>query len=214
MCGGTAGGQRCFDQTQGLSPRVRGNLVYGMLPFQHARSIPACAGEPGTSASFAGEAVVYPRVCGGTCNGGVLQGATRGLSPRVRGNLAGLRKRNQKVRSIPACAGEPPVWVAPLRPSGVYPRVCGGTSARPRPPKSRQGLSPRVRGNRGPVSGIRAAGGSIPACAGEPAQSGTIRSSRWVYPRVCGGTLTYPAPDAAPLGLSPRVRGNPHTSSD
>ena len=73
---------------------------------------------------------VYPRVCGGT--GPVLTDApipTVGLSPRVRGNLV-WSARTVRSRSIPACAGEPPSGAiqhqVPL-PTGVYPRVCGGT---------------------------------------------------------------------------------------
>ena len=50
-----------------------------------------------------------------------------GLSPRVRGNPNGELVVVERVRSIPACAGEPIL----SHPSGwcwtVYPRVCGGT---------------------------------------------------------------------------------------
>ena len=51
----------------------------------------------------------------------------------------------------------------------VYPRVCGGTTMDADPSAWTIGLSPRVRGNLLlPVHRHRA-GGSIPACAGEPA---------------------------------------------
>ena len=52
------------------------------------------------------------------------------------------------------------------------------------------------------------AGGSIPACAGEPPDSGTIWAASSVYPRVCGGTPTMTVSNASIKGLSPRVRGN------
>ncbi len=52
--------------------------------------------------------------------------------------------------------------------------------------------------------------GSIPACAGEPGDLRQPRPSKWVYPRVCGGTNTAPLVQADPLGLSRRVRGNPN----
>ena len=53
---------------------------------------------------------------------------------------------------------------------------------------SRNGLSPRVRGN--PlVLGIEPDGnGSIPACTGEPGSAGRACRIREVYPRVYGGT--------------------------
>ena len=77
----------------------------------------------------------------------------------------------------------------------------------------RQGLSPRVRGNQIlPVvhhHGLR----SIPACAGEPLCYRKRRYGNRVYPRVCGGTSPgWPSAPGSP-GLSPRVRGNPASTS-
>ena len=71
-----------------------------------------------------------------------------GLSPRVRGNpdVDGLAWRLE--RSIPACAGEPGVFLGGIAHSPVYPRVCGGTHRRRLTDAQRAGLSPRVRGNR------------------------------------------------------------------
>ena len=71
-------------------------------------------------------------------------------------------------RSIPACAGEPRGCERRRRGRGVYPRVCGGTTAFPAAAGAGQGLSPRVRGNH--LDGVhdRLELGSIPACAGEP----------------------------------------------
>ena len=51
-------------------------------------------------------------------------------------------------------------------------------------------------------------GGSIPACAGEPATRPTAYPCRGVYPRVCGGTRRLVSTLPCPCGLSPRVRGN------
>ena len=76
--------------------------------------------------------------------------------------------RSARAGSIPACAGEPLIFIAHSPCARVYPRVCGGTSKYMNDTMELLGLSPRVRGNRfAPVSdepGIR----SIPACAGEP----------------------------------------------
>ena len=139
--------------------------------------------------AFHGTGRVYPRVCGGT--------------------RYSERCRNQRKRSIPACAGEPRCF--PLRPDLLV------------------GLSPRVRGNREcPVVRLPV-GRSIPACAGEPDRlfhpsrastvyprvcGGTARLISTlllirVYPRVCGGTLAARLPIMLHEGLSPRVRGNP-----
>ena len=78
--------------------------------------------------------------------------------------------------SIPACAGEPPVTAAILCCWRVYPRVCGGTSRLMPSEVPRQGLSPRVRGNRVIDGTAKCENGSIPACAGEPPRSARSRS--------------------------------------
>ena len=69
---------------------------------------------------------VYPRVCGGTDVAEVELAHQYGLSPRVRGNLTVGFTAVQWLRSIPACAGEPPGQSARPSLSPVYPRVCGG----------------------------------------------------------------------------------------
>ena len=91
-------------------------------------------------------------------------------------------------RSIPACAGEP--VAAPIRspPTGVYPRVCGGTITTIEASKSIRGLSP--------------------ACAGEPSLEQVCAVLQEVYPRVCGGTVRAAYSGLIGRGLSPRVRGN------
>ena len=131
-----------------------------------------------------------------------------GLSPRVRGNRTLDMAAATSLGSIPACAGEPSCRRPLLRSPTVYPRVCGGTTARRRRPLLSGGLSPRVRGNRTSDFSLRTMIGSIPACAGEPRGGPSSCNIPRVYPRVCGGTK-YPDPrDFLPDGLSPRVRGN------
>ena len=72
----------------------------------------------------------------------------QGLSPPVRGNLVGKTGVFEVEGSIPACAGEPDYADSINVVQGVYPRLCGGTTAdRSENPRSR-GLSPPVRGNR------------------------------------------------------------------
>ena len=50
---------------------------------------------------------------------------------------------------------------------------------------------------------------SIPAYAGEPADSKIEWTDATVYPRVCGGTFCRRCDRRALKGLSPRMRGNP-----
>ena len=188
VCGGTAGGPGVGRHGQGLSPRVRGNRGAGLWQLRRRRSIPACAGEPGTAGRAPPSPAVYPRVCGGTAGCKCSPGPAMGLSPRVRGNPRPMQADWVRDRSIPACAGEPGrsrEWATRAR---VYPRVCGGTDSGPNPALLSAGLSPRVRGNRMQLRRNRSVGGSIPACAGEPTCCLTQRWHSRVYPRVCGGT--------------------------
>ena len=214
MCGGTYGDAYQSAWTAGLSPRVRGNRLCRSNACLWPRSIPACAGEPQCLNPNFRWSAVYPRVCGGTSNSDGSVSAYRGLSPRVRGNLPDLVLCRERVRSIPACAGEPHKHPAPPTPAQVYPRVCGGTAASVSPPSRLAGLSPRVRGNPAPSRRPLAERGSIPACAGEP-RAGVADWQGWrVYPRVCGGTRPSRIPESITSGLSPRVRGNPDVNVD
>ena len=152
---------------------------------------------------------VYPRVCGGTHRRSHSRHCSTGLSPRVRGNPRSVFFNLYWLRSIPACAGEPPRAYPIAAAWRVYPRVCGGTLAAQPSPSDGPGLSPRVRGN--PLTAIVTwrIDGSIPACAGEPLPVQHISRQGGVYPRVCGGTRHWTPSATSSSGLSPRVRGNP-----
>ena len=175
-------------KTQGLSPRVRGNRRVILVPIGLNGSI--------------------PRACGGTTGGLFLLAGSTGLSPRVRGNLVVVMVMGISLGSIPARAGEPHEQDHEGRPTGVYPRACGGTPVYPRRRDVYRGLSPRVRGNPDPSDAPGAFRGSIPARAGEPRSGAAHTAARWVYPRACGGTPHGSRAWCSRPGLSPRVRGN------
>ena len=208
VCGGTLSSGRPSSWTAGLSPRVRGNPGIAGKSMGGYRSIPACAGEPASGAGIRIRVQVYPRVCGGTTI--IVRPAllTRGLSPRVRGNLFLSQFSPNFQRSIPACAGEPHGDSYCTFGVRVYPRVCGGTCASEPIHCNTCGLSPRVRGNLRYVALAFPLYGSIPACAGEPRGRESIDSQSAVYPRVCGGTTNISLFPRSRRGLSPRVRGN------
>ena len=148
VCGGTVVRRSSASVTNGLSPRVRGNLSPAVHNVAPRGSIPACAGEPRRSARLGAGASVYPRVCGGTSLSWVYPFMMMGLSPRVRGNHVRATERQHRGGSIPACAGEPLPAQARPAPLPVYPRVCGGTYEAGIDRDGRLGLSPRVRGTR------------------------------------------------------------------
>ena len=169
VCGGTVIVLSVWRQMAGLSPRVRGNRQRHDAPDVELRSIPACAGEPARRAGLVARTRVYPRVCGGTPVARLPPRPVAGLSPRVRGNHRLRLRPGYDGRSIPACAGEPAPASGSPPPSGVYPRVCGGTMKSGTGFATLNGLSPRVRGNRQVIELRGYPDRSIPACAGEPA---------------------------------------------
>ncbi len=127
VCGGTCLHGAKQDRVDGLSPRVRGNLIQPCRANTGARSIPACAGEPAGGVAYGAPGEVYPRVCGGTASMSLAHDFGGGLSPRVRGNQGWGRTAPGIAGSIPACAGEPDGGPAYPTRREVYPRVCGGT---------------------------------------------------------------------------------------
>ena len=151
---------------------------------------------------------VYPRVGGGTPWFAWFIHSNGGLSPRGRGNRKTTNENMDRVRSIPAWAGEPGFEEILPDPIRVYPRVGGGTVVVVVRFVLAGGLSPRGRGNRVSYVFVLAVFRSIPAWAGEPIP---VSGEKWiitVYPRVGGGTVSAVASRETEAGLSPRGRGN------
>ena len=167
-CGGTGPPTGSRKPERGLSPRVRGNPEGRGAGRRILGAIPASAGEPITYCKPREINRGYPRECGGTSDSGRGPSGEGGLSPRVRGNPSTPPVRAARRRAIPASAGEPvsPHLARQLRQG--YPRECGGTVIRQRNTSGRQGLSPRVRGNRSRGRSMRRDSRAIPASAGEP----------------------------------------------
>ena len=167
---------------------MRGNLTLTRMVNLYSRSIPASAGGTGSSTAPMARA--------------------SGLSPRVRGNPGHGVAANGDRGSIPASAGEPHIQDTGRCRGTVYPRECGGTAYSGYRALSRDGLSPRVRGNLGASVTNTGAWRSIPASAGEPLPYPKSVGNTPVYPRECGGTRSGPSRRLHRRGLSPRVRGN------
>ncbi len=132
------------------------------------RSIPACAGEPLALDAIRTLDEVDPRVCGGATVRYVRLPDGNGRSPRVRGSPLPGRVQVAIPRSIPACAGEPPVCEMSHSLATVDPRVCGGAYSFPDGLTPAMGRSPRVRGSPFEEGHVLFVSRSIPACAGEP----------------------------------------------
>ena len=113
----------------GLSPRVRGNRQAGRADGAPTGSIPACTGEPPAAPAQRSSGTVYPRVYGGTLIHAYSDVGGWGLSPRARGNPIVPGMLSTRLRSIPACTGEPVEHVTAAVTGEVYPRVYGGTTS-------------------------------------------------------------------------------------
>ena len=111
--------------------------------------------------------------------------------------------------SIPAHAGEPPLYPRPPPNKWVYPRPRGGTGRTPRWPPPRSGLSPPTRGNPNARTRATRRRRSIPAHAGEPTAADATSWATTVYPRPRGGTDDRRTSTPRRPGLSPPTRGNP-----
>ena len=208
-CGATPCALCLTSVPYGLSPRMRGNLVYRGDDGLVIGSIPAHAGQPAIEGYFVAVQQVYPRACGATL---VIVRACyylRGLSPRMRGNLVPRAFKTWERRSIPAHAGQPSPRGSIFSSGTVYPRACGATADMLRSHLLFRGLSPRMRGNRPCRDGRRTVRRSIPAHAGQPQSRAINIRVKPVYPRACGATDKWCSHLVLPSGLSPRMRGNP-----
>src|SRR5690606_34095776 len=109
----------------GLSPRMRGTVHYRHLQLRAARFIPADAGNGFPLPANQGQHAVYPRGCGERVSKISKVCGVPGLSPRMRGTVTGCQAPSNKIRFIPADAGNGVAKrkVAPGLP--VYPRGCG-----------------------------------------------------------------------------------------
>ena len=150
----------------------------------------------------------YPRGCGGANNARLIAAGSSGLSPRVRGSPMSAHSTSLVLRPIPAGAGEPTLVRRPWEAGRAYPRGCGGAINGAAGKSEAGGLSPRVRGSRLRLPCHCQHPGPIPAGAGEPALTTSVRRRSRAYPRGCGGALGRLRVAHLLLGLSPRVRGS------
>ena len=113
----------------------------------------------------------------------------------------------QRIRFIPACAGNTPIALSLTVLHTVHPRVCGEHILRYASNNRRVGSSPRVRGTLLVEGKNRWLIRFIPACAGNTAGPGCGNTGPTVHPRVCGEHAVSLSAPATTVGSSPRVRG-------
>ena len=132
---------------------------------------------------------------------------TPGSSPRVRGTLVSPHHGIQRIRFIPAGAGNTCRRRRRNAAATVHPRGCGEHGVRRPGGPHRGGSSPRVRGTHVPKLVAAGRVRFIPAGAGNTVCTRTSIPACPVHPRGCGEHMPLPAETNRRTGSSPRVRG-------
>ncbi len=114
----------------GLSPRLRGTDLLQSINVMVMRFIPAPAGNGHCEKVSYGCGAVYPRACGERTGLVILPHRVFGLSPRLRGTGSASGVGNNRVRFIPAPAGNGSYDGHRSMTTPVYPRACGERSTR------------------------------------------------------------------------------------
>ena len=225
-CGANPSNRLMMSAATGSSPRVRGKRwsdAFGGLGF---RIIPARAGQTRAEGRGCPTSADHPRACGANRGSSRKKRTSAGSSPRVRGKLSDISSKNNKVRIIPAragqtraCrrtlamrAGQTRACRRTLAMRADHPRACGANELYESLSLDNNGSSPRVRGKHAPnvvdVPRVRI----IPARAGQTRRTCSYGCSCSDHPRACGANC-HGAVDAVELsGSSPRVRGKRHTA--
>ena len=191
----------------GSSPRVRGTHPLGGHHLGGPRFIPAGAGNTLLDQPHGMPTPVHPRGCGEHIVKAAFFIFNAGSSPRVRGTPRVVTGRDNKIRFIPAGAGNTLRATVRAERSSVHPRGCGEHLSRAVAENKFAGSSPRVRGTQ---PGGRAAPRHprfIPAGAGNTAARRFTGWRRAVHPRGCGEHREPKDVGACSAGSSPRVRG-------
>ena len=130
-----------------------------------------------------------------------------GSSPRMRGTHRDYETNGDKVRIIPAHAGNTVIHARKPLVIRDHPRACGEHSGAIRHSASRPGSSPRMRGTPVPDGRARPSRGIIPAHAGNTGSRISGLQSCGDHPRACGEHAWFRAGDLCDWGSSPRMRG-------
>ena len=130
----------------GLSPLARGTLLFLTLSRCTARFIPAGAGNTPLKSMIAPFISVYPRWRGEHRHPNGSVGFAVGLSPLARGTPLRQAFQLQRMRFIPAGAGNTLHGRFFCGGGAVYPRWRGEHNSRSKPESCRSGLSPLARG--------------------------------------------------------------------
>ena len=198
---------------KGSSPRMRGTLDQILTQLHVERIIPAHAGNTTAARAAPSPTWDHPRACGEHKSWKTPAAMLSGSSPRMRGTLSLVANARQRLRIIPAHAGNTRGGWSLMLGMRDHPRACGEhVFSRLRGAVCR-GSSPRMRGThrRGYATGCPT--GIIPAHAGntmlDTCEPSIVAGSS---PRM-RGTLAVILVCPFRLGIIPAHAGNTTTPS-
>ena len=156
---------------------------------------------------------VHPRACGELDAPRNLNSTTNGSSPRLRGTPVCHVSDGERVRFIPAPAGNSFRCAGRLRCCAVHPRACGELMPSVGVSFPKIGSSPRLRGTQAGSGDRCEPRRFIPAPAGNSPSPICLTRRQAVHPRACGELNPAFIFPLAYAGSSPRLRGTPMADS-
>ncbi len=130
-----------------------------------------------------------------------------GSSPHMRGKRERHRGHWERVRIIPAHAGQTCICCALRCPAADHPRTCGTNGQFDAFKRPVGGSSPHMRGKLPCVLVAADCGRIIPAHAGQTMDGRLRISSIMDHPRTCGANACYVGVGVGSRGSSPHMRG-------
>ena len=129
-CGANPVDTRASSPSPGSSPRMRGKPGARFWQSVRHRIIPAHAGQTQSLAIFRRDTPDHPRACGANYVGADYRLVSAGSSPRMRGKLQQGQRHSERVRIIPAHAGQTAAYALWVRRAADHPRACGANCLR------------------------------------------------------------------------------------
>ena len=170
-------------------------------------TIPANTGRIPQKGKTRGPGWDHPREYGENSPFGIQREATKGPSPRIRGESPGEGCFPGSTGTIPANTGRIFLLLSLPRVSRDHPREYGENEAAERALVAARGPSPRIRGECDWFCYYSSHLGTIPANTGRMVLMAGIVSLGRDHPREYGENSTTGRRSSLSLGPSPRIRG-------
>ncbi len=192
---------------RGRSPLTRGRQQRKNKQVRDVGSIPAHAGQTLVDRGALGIRQVDPRSRGADAATASQQARNTGRSPLTRGRRSSFPAFPNRLRSIPAHAGQTKAWREVKPVWGVDPRSRGADDQLRAIVTSRPGRSPLTRGRPVHRPEERHESGSIPAHAGQTRHPLAVPRASQVDPRSRGADQVTGHHEPREKGRSPLTRG-------